>query len=47
MNLSTKEISAILHVETRSIYAKKYRIMEKMSLGIDDDFDKIIFKKGV
>jgi DNA-binding CsgD family transcriptional regulator len=47
MNLSTKEISAILHVETRSIYAKKYRIMEKMSLGIDDDFDKIIFKKEV
>jgi DNA-binding CsgD family transcriptional regulator len=47
MNLSTKEISAILHVEIRSIYAKKYRIMEKMSLGIDDDFDKIIFKKGV
>ena len=47
MNLSTKEISALLHVEPRSIYAKKYRIMEKMSLGADDDFDKIIFKKGV
>ena len=47
MNLSTKEISALLHVEPRSIYAKKYRIMEKMSLGGDDDFDKIIFKSGV
>jgi tetratricopeptide (TPR) repeat protein len=47
MNLSTKEISALLHVETRSIYAKKYRIMEKMGLGADDDFDKIIFNRGV
>ena len=32
MNLSTKEISTLLHVEPRSIYAKKYRIMEKMGL---------------
>lgn len=47
MNLSTKEISTLLHIEPRSIYAKKYRIMEKMSLGMDDDFDRIIFKKGV
>jgi tetratricopeptide (TPR) repeat protein/DNA-binding CsgD family transcriptional regulator len=47
MNLSTKEISSLLHIEPRSIYAKKYRIMEKMSLGGDDDFDKIIFKAGV
>jgi DNA-binding CsgD family transcriptional regulator len=47
MNLSTKEISALLHVEPRSIYAKKYRIMEKMGLGADDDFDKIIFNRGV
>lgn len=44
MNLSTKEISGLLHVEPRSIYAKKYRIMEKMGLGADDDFDKIIFQ---
>jgi tetratricopeptide (TPR) repeat protein len=43
MNLSTKDISMILHVEPRSIYTKKYRLMEKMELGKEDDFDKIIF----
>ena len=43
MNLSTKEISALLLVEPRSIYTKKYRIMEKMGLGKEDDFDQIIF----
>ena len=46
MNLSTKEISALLHVEPRSIYTKKYRIMDKLKLGKEDDFDKIIFKHG-
>ena len=46
MNLSTKEISTLLHVEPRSIYTKKYRIMEKMGLGKEDDFDQIIFNKG-
>ena len=46
MHLSTKEISALLHVEPRSIYAKKYRIMEKMGLGKEDDFDQIIFGRG-
>ncbi len=46
MNLSTKEISALLLVEPRSIYAKKYRIMEKMGLGKEDDFDQIVFNKG-
>ena len=46
MNLATKEISALLNVEPRSIYAKKYRIMEKMGLGKEDDFDQIVFNKG-
>ena len=46
MNLSTKEISALLHVEPRSIYAKKYRIMEKMGLGKEGDFDQIVFQKA-
>jgi len=44
MNISTKDIASLLHIEPRSIYAKKYRIMEKMELGKEDDFDKIIFK---
>lgn len=43
MNLMTKEISRLLHIEPRSIYVKKYRIMEKMGLGAGDDFEQIIF----
>lgn len=46
MNISTKDIASLLHIEPRSIYAKKYRIMEKMELGKEDDFDKIIFGRG-
>lgn len=46
MNISTKDIASLLHIEPRSIYAKKYRIMEKMALGKEDDFDKIIFNRG-
>ena len=46
MNISTKDIASLLHIEPRSIYAKKYRIMEKMELGKEDDFDKIIFDRG-
>ncbi len=46
MNISTKDIASLLHIEPRSIYAKKYRIMEKMALGKEDDFDKIIFGRG-
>lgn len=46
MNMSTKDIASLLHVEPRSIYAKKYRIMEKMGLGKEDDFDKIIFDRS-
>lgn len=42
MNLTTKEISAILHIEPRSLYNKKYRIMEKMGLGEGDDFEQVI-----
>jgi tetratricopeptide (TPR) repeat protein/DNA-binding CsgD family transcriptional regulator len=42
MNMSTKDIAALLQIEPRSIYAKKYRIMEKMGLGEEDDFDQIV-----
>jgi hypothetical protein len=44
MNISTKDMASLLQIEARSIYAKKYRIMEKMELGKEDDFDAIIFK---
>ena len=43
MNISTKDIASLLHIEPRSIYAKKYRIMEKMGLGKENDFDSVIF----
>ena len=46
MNISTKDIATLLQIEPRSIYAKKYRIMEKMELGKEDYFDQIIFNKG-
>ena len=46
MNISTKDIAALLQIEPRSIYAKKYRIMEKMGLGLEDDFDKVIFNES-
>ena len=43
MNLTTKEISLLLHIEPRSVYVKKYRIMEKMGLAEGDDFEQLIF----
>jgi DNA-binding CsgD family transcriptional regulator len=45
MSMSTKDVASLLQIEPRSIYAKKYRIMEKMGLGKEDDFDKIIFDR--
>lgn len=46
MNISTKDIAALLQIEPRSIYTKKYRIMEKMGLGQEDDFDKVFFNES-
>ena len=46
MNMSTKDVASLLQIEPRSIYAKKYRIMEKMGLGKEDDFEKIIFEQA-
>lgn len=46
MNLTTKEISILLNIEPRSIYIKKYRTMEKMGLGENDDFEKLVFEIG-
>ena len=43
MNLTTKEIAALLNIEPRSIYVKKYRIMEKMGLGENDDFEQLLY----
>jgi len=43
MNLSTKEISSLFNIEHRSVYARKYRIMDKMGLGKDDDFEQVLF----
>lgn len=46
MSLTTKEISALLNIEPRSIYAKKYRIVEKMGLTEGSDFEQLIFGIG-
>jgi len=43
MNLNTKEISTLLSIESRSVYVRKYRIIEKMGLSETDDFEKVLF----
>ena len=42
INLSTKEIADLLHIETRSVYIKKYRVMEKMGLKEADNLEQIL-----
>jgi DNA-binding CsgD family transcriptional regulator len=44
MNLSTKEISSLFNIEHRSVYARKYRIMKKMGLNENDDFEQLLFQ---
>jgi hypothetical protein len=43
MNLNTKEISTLLNIESRSVYVRKYRIIEKMGLSETEDFEKVLF----
>jgi hypothetical protein len=43
INLYTKEIGAVLNIEQFSVYRRKYRVMEKMSIKSDDEFKNIIF----
>jgi DNA-binding CsgD family transcriptional regulator len=42
MNLTTKEIAVLLHIEARSVYIKKYRVMEKMGLNEKDSFEQVL-----
>ena len=42
MNLNTKEISTLLSIESRSVYVRKYRIIEKMGLSETEDFEKVL-----
>lgn len=42
INLTTKEISSILNIEQFSVYRRKYRIMEKMSIKTDDEFKNVV-----
>lgn len=42
MNLNTKEISTLLSIESRSVYVRKYRIIEKMGLIETEDFEKVL-----
>lgn len=43
MNFSIKDISAILHIEPKSTYKKKYRIEEKMELGENCSLEQLVF----
>ncbi|MDX1911737.1 MAG: hypothetical protein SFV22_09650, partial [Saprospiraceae bacterium] len=42
LNLSNKEIAAILHFEPASIISARYRIKKKMGLSEEEDFNKIV-----
>ena len=43
INLSPKEIGAVLNIEQVSVYKRKYRIMEKMNIKTDEEFKNIVF----
>lgn len=43
MNLTTKEISILFNIEYKSVYARKYRIVEKMGLSETEEFDRVLF----
>lgn len=43
MNLTTKEISVMFNIEYKSVYTRKYRIVEKMGLKETDDFEQVLF----
>ena len=43
MNLTTKEISVLLNIEPRSVYIKKYRVVEKMGLSETEQFEQVLF----
>lgn len=43
MNLTTKEISTLFNIEYKSVYTRKYRIVEKMGLTATEEFDRVIF----
>ena len=38
INLTTKEISSVLNIESLTVYKRKYRVMEKMGVDTDDQF---------
>jgi DNA-binding CsgD family transcriptional regulator len=44
MNLTYKEIAAILNIELTSVYRKKYRIVEKIKLEEDSSLEKYIMQ---
>jgi DNA-binding CsgD family transcriptional regulator len=42
LNLSFKDIANLMNINHKSVFAKKYRISQKMRAAEDDDFFKII-----
>lgn len=44
INLTPKEIGAVLNIEQVSVYKRKYRIMEKMNIKTDEEFRNIVWE---
>lgn len=42
LNMNTKEIANVLHINSRSVDQKKYRLKKKMHLDGQEDLYKII-----
>jgi DNA-binding CsgD family transcriptional regulator len=42
LNLSFKDIANLMNINHRSVFAKKYRITQKLKTSEDEDFYKII-----
>lgn len=42
MNLSSKQIATLLHVEPKSVRMAKYRLKQKLGLGKEDELDAVI-----
>lgn len=43
INLTPKEIGAVLNIEQVSVYKRKYRILEKMNIKTDEEFRNIVW----
>ena len=47
LNLSTKDISRMLHVEEKSVQMARYRLKKKMNIPADSDLNHVIHRLEV